>query len=266
MIPARYASERLPAKALAELDGLPMVARVYQRACQAATVEQVIVATDDERIAAAARAVGAEVVMTDPGHCSGSDRVAEVARALDHDIIVNVQGDLPLLDPAMVDSLVERLRRDPGCELATMAVPINDPREMADPSVVKLVCRADGRALYFSRAAIPFSRDAAAGNSAAGNSAAGNSAAGNSAAGSQATALHHVGLYAYRREALLRFSQLAPTALERSEKLEQLRALEHGMDIAVVVAAGGAPLEVDTPADLKRARQALQGGEAGTTA
>ncbi|NQY91600.1 MAG: 3-deoxy-manno-octulosonate cytidylyltransferase [Deltaproteobacteria bacterium] len=246
VIPARYASERLPAKALAELDGLPMVARVYQRACQATTVEQVIVATDDERIAAAARAVGAEVVMTDPGHCSGSDRVAEVARALDHDIIVNVQGDLPLLDPAMVDSLVERLRNDPGCELATVAVPIDDPREMADPSVVKLVCRADGRALYFSRAAIPFSRDAAA--------------------GSQATALHHVGLYAYRREALLRFSQLEPTALERSEKLEQLRALEHGMDIAVVVMAGGAPLEVDTPADLKRARQALQSGEAGTTA
>jgi 3-deoxy-manno-octulosonate cytidylyltransferase (CMP-KDO synthetase) len=246
VIPARYASERLPAKALAELDGLPMVARVYQRACQATTVEQVIVATDDERIAAAARAVGAEVVMTDPGHCSGSDRVAEVARALDHDIIVNVQGDLPLLDPAMVDSLVERLRDDPGCELATVAVPIDDPREMADPSVVKLVCRADGRALYFSRAAIPFSRDPAA--------------------GSQATALHHVGLYAYRREALLRFSQLEPTALERSEKLEQLRALEHGMDIAVVVMAGGAPLEVDTPADLKRARQALQSGEAGTTA
>ena len=251
VIPARYASERLPAKALAELDGLPMVARVYQRACQAATVEQVIVATDDERIAAAARAVGAEVVMTDPGHCSGSDRVAEVARALDHDIIVNVQGDLPLLDPAMVDSLVERLRSDPGCELATMAVPIDDPREMADPSVVKLVCRADGRALYFSRAAIPFTRDTAAGSS---------------AAGGQATALHHVGLYAYRREALLRFSQLEPTALERSEKLEQLRALENGMDIAVVVMAGGAPLEVDTPADLKRARQALQGGEAGTTA
>jgi len=251
VIPARYASERLPAKALAELDGLPMVARVYQRACRAATVEQVIVATDDERIAAAARAVGAEVVMTDPGHCSGSDRVAEVARALDHDIIVNVQGDLPLLDPAMVDSLVERLRNDPGCELATIAVPIDDPREMADPSVVKLVCRADGRALYFSRAAIPFSRDAAAGST---------------ADGSQATALHHVGLYAYRREALLRFSQLEPTALERSEKLEQLRALEHGMDIAVVVMAGGAPLEVDTPADLKRARQALQSGEAGTTA
>ncbi len=246
VIPARYASERLPAKALAELDGLPMVAHVYQRACQATTVEQVIVATDDERIAAAARAVGAEVVMTDPGHCSGSDRVAEVARALDHDIIVNVQGDLPLLDPAMVDSLVERLRDDPGCELATVAVPIDDPREMADPSVVKLVCRADGRALYFSRAAIPFACDAAA--------------------GSQATALHHVGLYAYRREALLRFSQLEPTALERSEKLEQLRALEHGMDIAVVVMAGGAPLEVDTPADLKRARQALQSGEAGTTA
>ncbi len=246
MIPARYASERLPAKALAELDGLPMVARVYQRACRAATVEQVIVATDDERIAAAAHAVGAEVVMTAPVHCSGSDRVAEVARALDHDIIVNVQGDLPLLDPAMVDSLVERLRNDPGCELATMAVPIDDPGEMADPSVVKLVCRADGRALYFSRAAIPFSRDAAAGG--------------------QATALHHVGLYAYRREALLRFSQLEPTALERSEKLEQLRALENGMDIAVVVMAGGAPLEVDTPADLKRARQALQGGEAGTTA
>jgi 3-deoxy-manno-octulosonate cytidylyltransferase (CMP-KDO synthetase) len=246
VIPARYASERLPAKALAELDGLPMVARVYQRACRAATVEQVIVATDDERIAAAARAVGAVVVMTDPGHCSGSDRVAEVARALDHDIIVNVQGDLPLLDPAMVDSLVERLRSDPGCELATMAVPIDDHREMADTSVVKLVCRADGRALYFSRAAIPFSRDAAA--------------------GSRAPALHHVGLYAYRRDALLRFSQLEPTTLERSEKLEQLRALEHGMDIAVVVMAGGAPLEVDTPADLKKARQALQGGEAGTTA
>jgi 3-deoxy-manno-octulosonate cytidylyltransferase (CMP-KDO synthetase) len=235
VIPARYASTRLPAKALADIGGMPMVARVLARARLAARVTRVVVATDDDRIRAAAAAIG-EVVMTSPHHASGSDRVAEVAAASDCEIVVNIQGDLPLLDPKWVDLLVERMTTDPSIDMATVAVPVRSRDELLDPNVVKVVVDAGGRALYFSRAPIPVHRDDTARFDGA---------------------LHHVGLYAYRRETLLRFARLAPTPLEQSEQLEQLRALENGIGIGVVVIDDRPPLEVDTPADLERARSAV---------
>ena len=235
VIPARYASSRLPGKPLAEIAGLPMLEHVYRRACQARTVERVVVATDDERILRALEPV-APVVMTGSKLASGSDRVAEAARSLDCSIVVNIQGDLPLLDPSWVDALVERLRNDRSLGIATCAVPIRSQEEFENPSVVKVVADDDGRALYFSRAAIPYDREHP---------------------GRFDGALHHVGLYAYRREALLRFTQLPVARLERSERLEQLRALEYGIGIGVVVVDGPPPMEVDTPEDLERVRRAF---------
>ncbi len=215
-----------------------MIEHVYRRACRARTVERVLVATDDERIRAALEPA-APVVMTSPELASGSDRVAEVVRAVDCAIAVNVQGDLPLLDPALIDALVERLRSDPSLGMATCAVPIRSRDEIENPSVVKVVVAGDGRALYFSRAPIPYDRDQG---------------------GRFDGALHHVGLYAYRRETLLRFAELAPGRLERIERLEQLRALEYGIGIGVVVTDGPPPMEVDTPEDLERARSVLEKG------
>jgi len=236
IIPARFASKRLPGKALVDLAGRPMIERVYRRATRATTTLRTIVATDDDRIRKAMESAGGEVVMTAADHESGSDRIAEVARALECAIVVNVQGDLPLIDPKMIDRLVEALRNDEAVGIATVAVPIRSTDELDNPAIVKVVCDARGYALYFSRAPIPFDRDSP---------------------GQVSGALHHVGLYAYRRETLLRFSELAATALERKEKLEQLRALEHGIRIAVVVCDGAPPLAVDTPSDLENVRQAL---------
>ncbi len=236
VIPARYGSTRLPAKALADIGGMPMVARVLARASLASKVQRVVVATDDRRIYDAVSSLG-EAVMTDPAHASGSDRVAEVAAASDYDIVVNVQGDLPLLDPSWIDLLVARMSADREIEIVTLAVPVRSREEMLDPAAVKVVTDAAGRALYFSRAPIPHQRDREDDFS---------------------DALHHVGIYAYRRETLMRFSRLKPTRLEKSEKLEQLRALENGIGIGVVVVDDRPPLEVDTFADLERARQAVR--------
>lgn len=240
IIPARYGSSRVPGKPLADIGGRTMVERVYERARLAASVERVIVATDDARIrevmTAQAGVASTDVVMTDPGHESGSDRIAEVARAMDCDIVVNIQGDLPLLEPELVDRLVASLRDDPTLDIATCAVPVRSRAELDDAGAVKVVCDARGRALYFSRAAIPFDRDRA---------------------GSFAAALHHIGLYAYRRASLLRFASLEPTALEKTERLEQLRALENGLKIGVVVHDGPLPMEVDTAEDLERARRVV---------
>ena len=201
----------------------------------AALPSRVVVATDDERIRSALPPE-TEVVMTRADHPSGSDRIAEVAAGLDCGIIVNVQGDLPLLDPTLVDELIEMLRRDPALGLATVAVPIETDEEFANPSVVKVVCDAKGRALYFSRSPIPHDRANPA---------------------SPAGAMRHVGIYAYRRETLLRFAAMPPTPLERTECLEQLRALENGIVIGVVRRAHGVPIEVDTPEDLAAVRRAL---------
>lgn len=241
VIPARYGSTRLPGKPLADLGGQPLIWHVWRRALEARLPARVLVATDDERIRAALPPE-AEVVMTRADHPSGSDRIAEVAAGLDCGILVNVQGDLPLLDPTLVDDLVALLRGDPSVGLATVGVPIESREEMANPSVVKVVCDRNGRALYFSRAPIPFDRDDP---------------------GSPAGAMRHVGIYAYRRETLLGFASMAPTPLETTEKLEQLRALENGVVIGVVRRAHGVPLEVDTPEDLAIVRRALAESESG---
>lgn len=196
---------------------------------------RVLVATDDERIRAALPPE-TEVVMTRADHPSGSDRIAEVAAGLDCGIIVNVQGDLPLLDPTLVDELIEMLRSNPTLGLATVAVPIETEEEFSNPSVVKVVCDRQGRALYFSRASIPHDR---------------------SNPTAPGGAMRHVGIYAYRRQTLLDFAQLPPTPLETTESLEQLRALENGIGIGVVRRAKGVPIEVDTPEDLAAVRLIL---------
>ncbi|MFN2425379.1 MAG: 3-deoxy-manno-octulosonate cytidylyltransferase [Candidatus Binatia bacterium] len=243
VIPARYGSTRLPGKPLADLGGRPLIEHVWRRARMAALPSRVLVATDDERIRAALPAE-TEVVMTRADHPSGSDRIAEVAEGLDCGILVNVQGDLPLLDPSLVDELIEMLRGNPALGLATVAVPIETPEEFLNPSVVKVVCNEAGHALYFSRAPIPYDRAAPT---------------------IPSGAMRHVGIYAYRRETLLRFARMSPTPLERTECLEQLRALENGIVIGVVRRAHGVPIEVDTPEDLAEARLALARAEPAAT-
>jgi 3-deoxy-manno-octulosonate cytidylyltransferase (CMP-KDO synthetase) len=212
-----------------------MIEHVYRRAALAGRLDRVIVATDDMRIRDAVSGL-AEVRMTSPDHESGSDRVAEVVRDVECDIVVNIQGDLPMLDPGYVDALIDMLIRDPSIEITTAAVPVRSQEEFDDPSVVKVVCDESGRALYFSRAPIPYDRDRP---------------------GDFAGAMHHVGLYAYRRETVLRFTKLMPSRLEKLERLEQLRALENGIGIGVVRFDDDAPVEVDTDEDLARARAAL---------
>ncbi len=208
-----------------------MIEHVYRRALRAASLAEVWVATDDPRIYRAVEAFGGRVLMTRPDHPSGTDRIAEAARALDAEIVVNVQGDEPLLDPAVIDAVVEPLRSRPEAAIATAAVPIRDPAELGDPSVVKVVTDRAGYALYFSRLPIPCYRS-----------------------GEPGSRLKHLGLYAYRKEFLLTFAGLPPTPLERAEALEQLRALEHGYRILVVLAAHDA-VSVDTPEDLERVRR-----------
>ena len=231
MVPARYGSSRLPAKALAEIGGVPMVVRVWRQASKAQSLSRVVVATDDERIAAPVREAGAEAIMTSVAHLSGTDRIAEVATLIHADVYVNVQGDLPFIEPADLDALVAPMRADETIAMATLATPIIDALEWNNPSVVKVVCGVDGNALYFSRSPIPHMRDG----------------------GMPKQALRHIGVYAYRRDFLLKFAALPEGVLERIEKLEQLRALEHGYTIRVVASVKPS-LEVDTATDLARAR------------
>jgi 3-deoxy-manno-octulosonate cytidylyltransferase (CMP-KDO synthetase) len=232
IIPARHGSTRLPGKPLADIAGRPMIEHVYRRAAEAATVELVLVATDDEHVAAAVDRFGGTAVMTRASHPTGTDRLAEVAEYLGADIIVNVQGDLPFLQPAPIDAAVRLLQDDPTLPMATLRREIVDPEELANPSVVKVVVRADGRALYFSRAPIPFTRR--------GNP--------------PARVWKHFGLYVYRRAFLLALAALPPTPLERAESLEQLRVLEHGFTIGTVETVLDT-IEVDTPDDLERVRR-----------
>ena len=245
IIPARCQSTRLPGKALASIAGHPMVWHVAARTRRARGLARVIVATDDARIVEAVAATGAEAVLTRADHPSGTDRLAEVAAGLDAAIVVNVQGDLPLLDPAMVERLVARMVAEPALPMATLATPIRDDAEWRSPHVVKVVCDVGGRALYFSRSPIPHDRD------------------GSRPAG-EPLGWRHIGMYAYRRDVLLRLAALPPSPLELRERLEQLRALEHGIAIGVVEWTAAEPLiEVDTEADLERARTAMNGREGG---
>ena len=233
VIPARFSSTRLPGKALVEIEGVPMVVRVWRQTVRARALSRVVVATDDERIARAVAAAGGDAMMTSPAHQSGTDRIAEVAAKVPAAIYVNVQGDLPFIDPADLDALAAPMRADDGIAMATVATPIVDVHEWHNPNVVKVVCDGRGDALYFSRATIPWPREGAA---------------------PPAEARRHIGVYAYRRDFLLRFAKLERGVLEALEKLEQLRALERGFRIRVVASVAPS-LEVDTAEDLTRARQ-----------
>jgi 3-deoxy-manno-octulosonate cytidylyltransferase (CMP-KDO synthetase) len=234
VIPARYASQRLPGKPLLRQTGKYLIQHVYERACASRHASQVLVATDDPRIVAAVESFGGAAVLTRREHASGTDRVAEVALRLDADVIVNLQGDEPLVDPAALDLLPELLGRDSGSDMATLAVPITTPEQWHDPNCVKVVCDAAGRALYFSRSPIPHVRDGEP-----------------DFAARPARFLQHLGLYAYRRAFLLQLARLPQHPLEETEKLEQLRVLALGQRIHVGIVEHAAR-GVDTFADYQQ--------------
>jgi 3-deoxy-manno-octulosonate cytidylyltransferase (CMP-KDO synthetase) len=256
VIPARYASTRLPGKPLLDIGGQPMIQRVVERACESAATE-VLVATDDARIAAAVwdpREPGKTIaVMTDAALPSGTDRVAAVAerRGWHEDaVVVNVQGDEPFLPPSLIDQVATLLERDAAADVATLATPVESLETFLDPNVVKVVFAADGAALYFSRAPIPWTR--------------GGALAGPDRQQEFGGAMRHVGIYAYRVGALRRLTRMPPSSLEQREKLEQLRALEHGVRIIVANCVATPGPGVDTESDLQRAR-ALAAGQGGAT-
>lgn len=232
-IPARFASSRFPGKPLAELAGKPMIVHVIERAKQA-DIGDVFVATDDERIADVVRGVGCNVFISRGEHQSGSERLAEAVQGMDCDIVVNVQGDEPLIDPLAIQTVIKPFASDHELEMTTLAHPLLRDEDLYDPNVVKVVCNALGHAMYFSRAPIPYPRK------------------------DTATALQHVGLYAYRKDFLLNYSKLQECESGEAEQLEQLRVLHHGHRIAVSVGDFHS-LGVDTPDDLKRAEKALAG-------
>jgi 3-deoxy-manno-octulosonate cytidylyltransferase (CMP-KDO synthetase) len=248
VIPARFGSTRLPGKPLLPLAGKPMIQWVYERARRSGA-EQVIVATDDERIAQRVRELGGQAVLTAATHASGSDRIAEIVLRegwRDSDIVVNLQGDEPLMPEALIDQVAALLAGHASAELTTLSVPLDSVASLLDPNVVKVVTDAQQRALYFSRAPIPWSREGAP--------------HGLSSQRSCALAQRHLGLYAYRVAALLRLAALPPSPLEQLEKLEQLRALEHGMDMRVAHAAVAPGPDVNTAEDLSAVAALLQAG------
>jgi 3-deoxy-manno-octulosonate cytidylyltransferase (CMP-KDO synthetase) len=236
VIPARFASTRLPGKALLSETGRPLIQHVIEAARRAQSLQRIIVATDDERIAAAVERCGGEFMMTRADHATGTDRVAEVAAALETArVIVNLQGDEPEVSGATLDRVVALLDEDPAAPMATLATPIRDRSIYHDPACVKVVCSAAGRALYFSRSPIPHHRDGAD----------------DSVASAGPIAYLHLGLYAYRREFLLSLGKLPPSRLEAAEKLEQLRVLDAGFPIAVGIVEEPS-VGIDTPEDYRR--------------
>jgi len=239
IIPARYASTRLPGKALKLILGKPMVQRVYERALLARGLGAVCVATDDERIARLVESFGGRAIITSPDHPSGTDRLAEATRAMDAEIVVNLQGDQPFLDPVMIEEVLQPLLDDPALPMATLMHPVHRPEDLQDPAVVKVVVDLAGNALYFSRSLIPYPRQAVA-----------------------HTVYEHVGLYVYRRDFLQKLAQLPPTPLERIESLEQLRVLEHGFRLRVIETKcrdhAFSGFSVDTEQDLARAEAMLR--------
>ncbi|HKU69472.1 MAG TPA: 3-deoxy-manno-octulosonate cytidylyltransferase [Burkholderiales bacterium] len=240
VIPARYASSRFPGKPLADIRGKPMVVRVAERA-RASGADEVLVATDHAGIARAVERHGYEVVMTRKSHASGTDRIAEVAakrRYAGQRIVVNVQGDEPLIPPALIRSVASGLARHRDAAMATACHPISDARDLANPNIVKVALDRDGYALYFSRAAIPWARDAFA--------------RGVTRMPRALPAFRHLGIYAYRAAFLRAFTRLRPAAIERFEALEQLRALAYGYRIHCAVTPSAPHPGVDTPADLRR--------------
>jgi 3-deoxy-manno-octulosonate cytidylyltransferase (CMP-KDO synthetase) len=237
VIPARYGATRLPGKPLVMLAGKPMIQRVYERAKLAQRADQVIVATDDERILKAVEGFGGEARMTRTDHRTGTERVAEVAAHVAGDVFVNVQGDEPLLDPAAVDRAVSSLLEEPQAPISTVATPVKTPGDIMDPNVVKTVLDFDGNALYFSRAPIPWVRD--------------------TGSKIQVRHLKHLGLYVFQRDALLEYPTLPQGELERIEQLEQLRWMENGWKIRVAEVEHDA-VSVDAPADVERVERLLR--------
>lgn len=248
IIPARYGSTRLPGKPLADIGGKPLIQHVYESASKAPGLERVLVATDDRRIEQAVKGFGGDVMMTARTHTSGTDRLAEVARKIKADWLVNVQGDLPFVRAETIARAIGPMRRNPAIPMGTVGTPIRDVREWRNPNVVKVLMDREGFALYFSRAPIPYVRRSTVQPRQADRI-------------SQRTprlwGYRHLGLYVYRRDFLLRFARLRPTALERLESLEQLRALENGYRI-YVAEVDERSIEVDTPADLKKAARYLR--------
>ena len=244
IIPARFGSTRLPGKPLLLIGARPLIQWVWQSAVESGAAS-VLVATDDERIRAAALKFGADCVMTSPNHVSGTDRIAETVQAkgfAPDDIVVNLQGDEPMMPAAVVAGVAQALRETEGSDIATAVAPVQSLREFLDPNCVKALRALDGRALYFSRAPVPWPRE--------------------SIAAERPVSFHgawrHIGIYAYRVRSLLQLAAWPPTPLEMTEKLEQLRALEHGMHIHLVTLSESPPAGIDTPADLERARSQLQ--------
>jgi 3-deoxy-manno-octulosonate cytidylyltransferase (CMP-KDO synthetase) len=240
IIPVRYGSTRFPGKPLASIGGKPMIQHVYENTARAPGLDRVIVATDDRRILEAAEKFGAEAVLTSAKHASGTDRLAEVAKKIRADWIVNVQGDLPFIHAETIHRTLKPLRRDRAIPMGTARTPIYDREEWMNPNVVKVVTDREGFALYFSRAPIPYARDG-----------------GGEARPNGILGYRHVGIYAYRRDFLLRFARMRQTELERIEKLEQLRALSNGYRISVAE-VDEPSVEVDTPADLEKAEAYLR--------
>ncbi len=234
--PSRYASSRLPGKPLIDLCGKTMLERVYERAVAANVFSRVIIATDDHRIYDAAKKFGADVVMTRADHPDGSSRVAEVARGIDTDYVINIQGDEPMLDPRMLRELADGFMADKSADSATVSVPVSDPEALYNPGVVKVVRAQNGRALYFSRSLIPYPR-----------------------VDTGCTVYEHVGVYAFTKEFLLKMVELPPTPLMETESLEQLRILEHGYTMAVIVTQypSQGP-NVNTPEDVEKIRRILE--------
>jgi 3-deoxy-manno-octulosonate cytidylyltransferase (CMP-KDO synthetase) len=252
IIPARYASSRFPGKAIVDIAGKPMIQWVYERTCQAAGVGRVLVATDDERIVRVVQGFGGQAVMTSPNHPTGTDRLAEVAATLDAELIVNVQGDEPLIEPSAIDAAIAPFTADATLAMSTLRCPIPTVDELFDIGITKVVCDAQDFALYFSKAPIPYHRD--------GWGPIASMVARLRLTGGTPPVVgwRHIGLYVYRRTFLLAFARLPQTPLERLEQLEQLRALEHGYRIQVVptqyVSVG-----VDTPEDVAKVKRLLRG-------
>jgi len=213
-IPARYGSTRFPAKVLAKDTGKFLIQHTYERACAAKLVERVIIATDDEKVLAAAKSFGAECVLTSPEHQSGTDRIAEAVAEMAVDIVVNLQADEPEIDPENIDYVARLLIENPDYPMATLAADFERPEQVADPNIVKVITNGDGRAIYFSRSPIPYDRDAGG-------------------IGKIGQYQRHLGIYAYRKDFLLKITTLPQTTLEKTEKLEQLRAIENGFEILV---------------------------------
>ncbi len=231
VIPARYASTRLPGKPLKDIAGKPMVVRVYERASQAGLVNETLVATDDERIKVAVEAAGGKAMLTRVDHATGTDRLAEVAEAYPEvDLIVNVQGDEPLIDPGLIDELAGLFANEPELAMATVKTEMEDEAEQKNPNNVKVVCDKAGYALYFSRSLMPYPRKGGC------------------------PVYKHIGIYAYRRDFLLQYAKMEPTPLEQAESLEQLRALENGYRIKVVETKAKF-VGVDTVEDLERVNE-----------